>query len=442
MGTRPWFSSALLSLLLLGTGFNASAATFVVNSSGDEPDSSPGDGDCLTDGSVCTLRAAVQEANSTPAVDTITFAISSQSIPVITLQSLSITRPLVIDGTTQTQDWVALALDGESTLTIEANNTTLRGLNIRGGQGTLLELSVVSGVTIEDNRIGTGSAGSADGTPSTSGVCIRLEDAAANNIRRNVISGCGVGLEITGSGSSENIVTANLIGTDRNGTSAIPNDAAGVWIHNGAANNRIGSSSDQNVISGNGGPGVLLGPESQALTGNRVLGNLIGLSLSGGQLGNSGAGIEIRGSGSNIIGEGENTGNVISGNDSDGIYIHATENEAADTNFVSGNFIGTNTAGSVAIPNDGWGIRVSGSTHNLLGGDNEDRANLISGNDAGGILLTEESSDNDIAANIIGLDWLQNRAVGNGGPGVQIDQDSTSNVIGDRAANVISGNQG
>src|SRR3712207_6251386 len=44
----------------------ASAATFTVNSNIDEPDDNPGDGVCATAGQspVCTLRAAIDEANN------------------------------------------------------------------------------------------------------------------------------------------------------------------------------------------------------------------------------------------------------------------------------------------------------------------------------------------------------------------------------------------
>src|SRR5207253_3349619 len=38
-------------------------ASFTVNSNGDDGDNNPGDGICATAGNVCTLRAAIQEAN-------------------------------------------------------------------------------------------------------------------------------------------------------------------------------------------------------------------------------------------------------------------------------------------------------------------------------------------------------------------------------------------
>src|SRR5262249_45355762 len=48
------------------------AATFVVNSTLDAVDAVPGDGICATAGGVCTLRAAIQEANALSGSDVIT----------------------------------------------------------------------------------------------------------------------------------------------------------------------------------------------------------------------------------------------------------------------------------------------------------------------------------------------------------------------------------
>src|SRR5512139_3911774 len=50
---------------------SASAATFIVNSITDAVDANPGDGICATAGGVCTLRAAIQEANALADQDTI-----------------------------------------------------------------------------------------------------------------------------------------------------------------------------------------------------------------------------------------------------------------------------------------------------------------------------------------------------------------------------------
>ena len=68
-----------MSLLRLVTVFSfaiftctsAFAATFNVNSTNDTVDAAPGNGVCADAGGNCTLRAAIGEANSTAAVDTI-----------------------------------------------------------------------------------------------------------------------------------------------------------------------------------------------------------------------------------------------------------------------------------------------------------------------------------------------------------------------------------
>ena len=74
-----------LSLALLVFCGSAQAATFTVNNSGDAGDASL-NGTCLTSGGVCTLRAAIQESNSsTPVADTIAFTAAAQ--PTINLNS-------------------------------------------------------------------------------------------------------------------------------------------------------------------------------------------------------------------------------------------------------------------------------------------------------------------------------------------------------------------
>ncbi len=69
----------------------------VVDSALDEPDTAPGDGQChSTPSGQCTLRAAIQEANTLSGVDNITFAITgtiSFFSEIIITDSVSITGP-------------------------------------------------------------------------------------------------------------------------------------------------------------------------------------------------------------------------------------------------------------------------------------------------------------------------------------------------------------
>jgi CSLREA domain-containing protein len=67
IGLAGLFLALVLALLTLTGPPTARAAggeTFTVNSAGDDSDASPGDCQCRTSGGVCTLRAAIQEANA------------------------------------------------------------------------------------------------------------------------------------------------------------------------------------------------------------------------------------------------------------------------------------------------------------------------------------------------------------------------------------------
>ncbi len=57
--------------LIMATPQSAAATTFTVNSTLDLPDLNPGDGLCNAGVALCTLRAAVMEANATGGADTI-----------------------------------------------------------------------------------------------------------------------------------------------------------------------------------------------------------------------------------------------------------------------------------------------------------------------------------------------------------------------------------
>jgi CSLREA domain-containing protein len=54
----------------------AASTTFIVNDIGDADDASPGNGVCATATGVCTLRAAIREANALPGTDDINFSVT------------------------------------------------------------------------------------------------------------------------------------------------------------------------------------------------------------------------------------------------------------------------------------------------------------------------------------------------------------------------------
>ncbi len=156
-----------------------------------------------------------------------------------------------------------------------------------------------------------------------------------------------------------------------------------------------------------------------------IVGNYIGLDLDGVTVAPSkGNGIEVAGgSGNTIGGETALDRNVISGNRTSGINLTATQN-----NSVLGNYIGTDKTGLLDRGNTVNGVQVTGATAtgNIIGGGT---ANVISGNNANGVLLVGKSKLTTVSGNRIGTTATGTAALGNGKDGVRIDN-STENLIG------------
>ena len=75
--------TTLFVFVLATSGESAAASmTFTVNSTGDTPDATVGDGVCADATGACTLRAAIQESNASGDKDTIGFAIPSAPLTI------------------------------------------------------------------------------------------------------------------------------------------------------------------------------------------------------------------------------------------------------------------------------------------------------------------------------------------------------------------------
>lgn len=104
----------MIGALILSTISAAQAATFTVDTAFDQIDNLPGDGICNAGIGVCTLRAAIQEANALPGSDVIEFS-SSFAAPnppqtiVLTHGQLFVDSSLTINGTGARQ----LIIDGD-----------------------------------------------------------------------------------------------------------------------------------------------------------------------------------------------------------------------------------------------------------------------------------------------------------------------------------------
>jgi hypothetical protein len=459
-----------------------------------------------------SLRNAIACANVDAGVQTITFNI--QGVGPHTIQPLSalpaIVDAVVIDATTQ-PGYVgtplieldgSLAGAGTSGLRLATGGNIVQGLAINrfGANGILLQAG--DGNTIQGNFLGTNAAGTAAAANGTSGIEIRtvgntigggetsemnlisgnalfgvlLTGNGANNSivgnrigtdlsgtaavanglygvyvttadnqiggrgagDGNLISGNAAGVAITGSGATGNVVQGNWIGVAAGGSSALPNVKVGVTVAN-TTGNTVGGTlpGSGNVLSGNGLHGVML--VGAGTSNNWIQGNLVGLDAAGtGAVSNGQYGITTYSPDNTIGGSAAGAGNVVSGNQYSGVLVYTA---TATQVKVQGNRIGTNAAGTAAIPNKFYGVYVN-STNNLIGGAGVGEGNLISGNTLGGIAITEPTARwNVVQGNRIGTNADGTAALGNGN-GVTIAH-GADNTIGGTVAgagNQISGN--
>jgi hypothetical protein len=91
-----------------------SAATFVVNVTGNTNDVNPGDGLCKDADGNCSYIAAIQEVNARPGGDTITFNIPGGGPHVINTAAVYPNKTVTIDGTTQPGNRVELVVGGSN----------------------------------------------------------------------------------------------------------------------------------------------------------------------------------------------------------------------------------------------------------------------------------------------------------------------------------------
>ena len=373
-----------------------------------------------------------------------------------------------------TSDGIDFA-NGAQTNTIGGTTTTARNV-ISGNSASGIGISGAgtSGNLVLGNYIGVNVAGTAaigNGFASTVNNSyfpgVDIYGGAQSNViggtatgTPNVISGnAGGGVDISGTGTNENLVEGNAIGTNTAGTAALGNGIAnptayylfaGVQLFGGAQSNVIGGTvaAAKNIISGNGSQGVNIGNLGTSF--NLVEGNFIGTNRAGtAALANGYSGIGIFNSASsNTIG-GTATGslNLISGNTDQGIAIGAPDSGQTvgpTQNIVEGNYIGVNLAGTAALPNGTAGVDLlNASQSNIIGGSGTAARNVISGNGYQDVAISDPgSTGNMVLGNYIGLDKSGTTAIANNNSGLGLFNGAQSNVIGGVVAgarNYISG---
>ena len=316
-----------------------------------------------------------------------------------------------------------------------------------GQYGLWMSDTNTTGNVIQGNFVGTDAAG-ASAVPNLAGGIGIFTNGVGHLIggaspqARNVISGNGnAGIWLSGASVSNNTVQGNFIGLDAAGEAALPNSFVGLYVINSAASNALLN----NVISGNVSEGVRL--SDPGTVRNRVQGNFIGTDATGtNAVPNGFAGLTLyAGASSNLVG-GTAAGarNLVSGNGGSYGYGLVAANANTSGNLIQGNYVGLGLDGTTPVPN-GYGVLLAdGATSNTVGGTTTAARNVISGNSASGVFLTDPgTSANLIQGNYIGPDATGITAAPNGYEGIYLVSGASGNLIGGAApgaGNVISGN--
>jgi CSLREA domain-containing protein len=366
---------------LLALAPSALAETFTVDSNGDAADAEL-NGTCDSDGGdpvVCTLRAAIQEANNetdNPGEDTIEF-----------------------DG-----DFDGVAAAAASTITIgSALPTITTEIHVDGGNCPLTALAPgpCAGV------------GYAAGPPAALAFVVAADDVSIEGL---AITNSLVAINVT-TGSSEFVMHNTWLGLGLN--FAAGSNGIGVLLGPDADGAAIGSheSAHRNVIVANGTGVDIVGADDTHLEGN-----WIGVAPNGTSPAPNAEGVEITGTSSGggfdatgtVVGDiptGFTTPacdtqcNAISNSLTNGIDLQGEggENETpAGATTIQGNYIGINAVGT-AVAGNATGIRVGDADQVTIGGPaNTFAANHITGGQ-GGVFATTEADDLIVASNRIGL---------------------------------------
>jgi CSLREA domain-containing protein len=366
--------AALLVGLRSGSVQAAPNATFTVNASDDTTDG-------VCDTTHCSLREAIAAANANSGADTIDFDLGP-GIPSITITVAlpDVTGPLTIDGAT----------GGATKVEINGNGGGYGGLNLAGGsEGSLIRNLVVNrfngaqislqntlgNIRLEGNWVGIDATGTRQ-LPGGQGIFIGYGNDNNNHIiggpapeQRNVISGGYTGTPPSNSGNTaiyinssfgggQNVtIENNFIGLNVAGTAALLDAPAyasnghGIGIgHTFGGGGTVGTIIHNNVIAGQNS-GIHLGYNQEwGIVNTLITGNKIGTDATGTIAIPNWIGIFF------FRGRGYNLveDNLISGNGYAGIHFATGGGGGVGENFgtvIQNNLIGTDATGQNPLPN-------------------------------------------------------------------------------------------
>ncbi|HMP42155.1 MAG TPA: hypothetical protein PKA05_17385, partial [Roseiflexaceae bacterium] len=455
----------------------ANVATYVVDNTGDA-DLASNASACANSGqnNDCSLRQAIELANQDGGASSITFNIptddANYSSGTWTIRPNSDLPPLSEGETTilGTADQInpslpAIIINGSNVpassavgLTISSADNRIERLAILDFNGNLATTGIgihitgpnASGNVVRGSFIGVRPG---DTTATTLAdrqrVGIQIDGGASGNFigeaasllsDRNFIAGNGLS---TGDGgiiilqSNNNTIQNNYIGFNLAGSAFVDlgNTGSGIQVINSAGNTIggtvAGATPLRNYIANNTQYGIVITGDPS--DNNLVAGNYIGVNVDGTSARpNALDGVIIAGSAdNNTISGNAAVRSVISGNTQYGVRITAV---GTTGNRIQGVYIGTNAAGTAAIPNVIGGVRVENSANgNVVGGESAALGNLISGNPVGVSIGAAEGftvQNTVVAGNVVGLNAAGTAAVPNTSRGISIEARARQTTIG------------
>ncbi|MBI4770350.1 MAG: CSLREA domain-containing protein [Chloroflexi bacterium] len=339
----------LFSVAVLAAGSLAAApragiwATFVVNSTADAVDASPGDGVCATAAGECTLRAAIQETNALPGADVIIVPAGTYTLTVSGGGELGISDDLGLIG----------QRPGETIIDGNGGMTGARVFSIASGAKVRFVRLVITGGTAPD-----GGGIYNNGTLALTGSVVT---------GNNAIGGGGVFNDHTLSLDGSKI-TGNTA-ADRGGGIYSPSGSGVVIVHN--------STLADNTANHGGGVFAVNG-SSVTIRNSTVSGNLA--NRSGGGAWMNGGKLVVRNStvsGNTSVSLGESGGGIRSEGNSMVVVEDSTitaNTAAAGGGIYAGGastvLQGTLLAGNSSYGSDGpdcWGTKMDSAGYNLVG---------------------------------------------------------------------------
>jgi CSLREA domain-containing protein len=355
---KPAIRITLIFLLILIGAYSIGprsswAFNFTVNSTADAADANPGDTFCETapGNGICTLRAAIQEANSFPIQHNITLIAGTY---LLSLGELTISENITINGTINEAGQVITIIDG--------NNAS-----------RIFKISDGVPLTLNSLRLQKG-AHTADGPKSGGGAIFNQGTVAAHNVTLIDNKGIDASGNISYGGGIFNngslTLTYCTLGNNLAGN-------GGGLFNNGTATIKNVTFKDNNAGSGSGVGGGIYNSGTLSLEKTTINGSLAG---SGGGLFNdgimdlinvtlSGNGNSVSGSGGGLYNGSISTAGVVAQTTLTNVTLSDNKaanggggsifNKAGNTIYVKNTIMANSSGGNCS------GVAINSNGHNL-----------------------------------------------------------------------------